>query len=40
MKLEKLIKSAKKIDYPNGKWHWTETNVDILCDDLNNYLLN
>jgi NAD-dependent DNA ligase len=21
---------------PEGKWHWNETNVDIICDNLNN----
>jgi NAD-dependent DNA ligase len=35
-KVENIIKPAKKIDYPEGEWHWNETNVDILCDDLNN----
>ena len=35
-KVEKIIKPAKNIDYPDGEWHWNETNVDILCDDLNN----
>ena len=35
-KVEKIIKPSKNIEYPEGEWHWNETNVDILCDDLNN----
>ncbi len=35
-KIQKVIKPAKlgKPDLPKCKWHWNETNVDIIIDDL------
>lgn len=33
-KIQKIIKPSKKILLPEGKWHWNETNVDIISDDL------
>jgi NAD-dependent DNA ligase len=33
-KVNKVVKVAKKISLPEGKWHWNETEVDIICDDL------
>jgi DNA ligase (NAD+) len=33
-KIQKIIKTSKKISLPEGKWHWNETNVDIISDDL------
>ena len=37
-KVQKVIKIAisGKPDLPKGKWHWNETNVDIIIDDQNN----
>ena len=35
-KITKVIRKAKKIDYPEGNWHWNETGVDIICDDCSN----
>ena len=37
-KVMKVIKQAKsgKPELPEGKWHWNETNVDIMIDDMNN----
>jgi DNA ligase (NAD+) len=34
-KVQKIIKKAKngKPQLPSGKWHWNETNVDIIIDD-------
>lgn len=33
-KVEKIIKIAKNIKLPDGNWHWNETNVDIICNDM------
>ena len=35
-KIQKIIKPAKsgKPDSPNGKWHWNQTNVDIILDNI------
>ena len=37
-KVHRVIKTAKsgKPDLPDGKWHWNETNVDIIIDNLEN----
>jgi len=37
-KVQKVIKiaSSGKPDLPKGKWHWNETNVDIIIDDIEN----
>jgi NAD-dependent DNA ligase len=35
-KITKVLKKAKKVDYPEGDWHWSETGVDIICDDCSN----
>ena len=37
-KVHRVIKTAKsgKPDLPEGKWHWNETNVDIIIDNLEN----
>lgn len=37
-KVQKVIKiaSSEKPDLPKGKWHWNETNVDIIIDDIEN----
>jgi len=32
--IQKVIKSATKIDLPKGKWHWNETEVDIISNDM------
>ena len=32
--IQKVIKAVKP-DLPKGKWHWTESEVDIITDDLN-----
>lgn len=32
--IQKVIKAASKPDLPKGKWHWNETEVDIVSDDL------
>jgi len=32
--IQKVIKAVKP-DLPKGKWHWNETEVDIISDDLN-----
>ena len=32
--IQKVIKAVKP-DLPKGKWHWTESEVDIIADDLN-----
>lgn len=34
-KIEKVIKKAKKVTMPPGKYHWSETKVDLICDDCN-----
>jgi len=34
-KINKVIKKAKVI-LPDGKWHWSETKVDIIIDNLDN----
>ena len=34
-KIEKILKTAKKVDLPDGNWYWNETNVDIKCNNLN-----
>lgn len=33
--IQKVLKPASKIDLPKGKWHWNETEVDIISDDKN-----
>jgi NAD-dependent DNA ligase len=33
--IQKIIKPAKKEDLPKGDWHWNETNIDIISNDLN-----
>ena len=33
-KVEQILKPSKNIKMPEGKWHWNETNVDIIFDDL------
>ena len=35
-KVHKVIKHALKPELPNGKWHWNETFVDIIIDDIEN----
>ena len=37
-KVHRVIKTAisEKPDLPKGKWHWNETNVDIIIDNLEN----
>lgn len=32
--IQKVIKPATKIDLPKGKWHWNETEVDIISNDM------
>ena len=32
--IQKVIKPASKIDLPKGKWHWNETEVDIISNDM------
>ena len=32
--IQKVIKPALKIDLPKGKWHWNETEVDIISNDM------
>ena len=32
-KIEKVLKEGK-VNYPNSKWHWNETGVDIVSDNL------
>lgn len=32
--IQKIIKPALKIDLPKGKWHWNETEVDIISNDM------
>jgi DNA ligase (NAD+) len=34
-KVTKVIKKAKKPQLPAGSWHWNETEVDIMIDDMN-----
>ena len=34
------IASSGKPDLPKGKWHWNDTNVDIIIDDINNMDVN
>lgn len=33
-KVQKVLKPASKPDLPKGKWHWNETKVDIVMDDI------
>lgn len=35
-KIQKILKPSKKVEMPEGEWHWNETNVDIICDNLDN----
>jgi len=35
-KVNKVLKQSKNVEMPEGKWHWNETNVDIICDSLDN----
>ena len=35
-KVNKVLKQSKNIEMPEGEWHWNETNVDIICDSLDN----
>lgn len=32
--IQKIIKSSRTPDLPNGDWHWNETGVDIISDNL------
>jgi NAD-dependent DNA ligase len=32
--IQKIIKPAKKEDLPKGEWHWNETKIDIISNDL------
>jgi NAD-dependent DNA ligase len=32
--IQKVIKPAPKTNLPKGKWHWNESEVDIISDDL------
>jgi DNA ligase (NAD+) len=32
--IQKVIKPASKPDLPKGKWHWNETEVDIVSDNM------
>ena len=32
--IQKIIKPSKKEDLPKGEWHWNETNIDIISNDL------
>jgi NAD-dependent DNA ligase len=32
--IQKVIKPASKPDLPKGKWHWNETDIDIVSDDM------
>jgi NAD-dependent DNA ligase len=32
--IQKVIKPASKTNLPKGKWHWNESEVDIISDDL------
>ena len=32
--IQKVLKSASKPDLPKSKWHWNETEVDIISDDM------
>jgi NAD-dependent DNA ligase len=34
-KVLSVLKKAKKADLPKGKWHWNETEVDIILDNKN-----
>jgi len=34
--IKKVIKPASKIYLPAGKWHWNKSNVDIICDNVDN----
>jgi len=35
-KVNKVLKQSKNVEMPEGEWHWNETNVDIICDSLDN----
>ncbi len=35
-KVNKVLKPSKTVEMPDGEWHWNETNVDIICDSLDN----
>jgi len=34
-KIEKVLKKAKKVELPEGNWHWNETKINIISDDNN-----
>jgi NAD-dependent DNA ligase len=38
--IQKVIKPVSKPDLPKGKWHWNETEVDIIADDINTDEIN
>jgi len=35
-KVNKVLKPSKTVEMPEGEWHWNESNVDIICDSLDN----
>ena len=35
-KVNKVLKPSKTVEMPEGEWHWNETNVDIICNSLDN----
>ena len=35
-KVHKIIKKAESASLPKGTWHWNETKVDIIVNDINN----